>query len=403
MSSMQKPKRPYDLFYSYAEKDKALLKRLEEHLSVLRQEGDIRELHKRDITPGTEWQHEQDVYMKKASIILLLISPSFLASDYLYNNEMRQAITKCKAGKAIIIPVILCPCDWKKVPFGENEHLADYEIVPRSEKAVTSWAKRNEAYAEIAQAVRKAVQNLREYAEEMSMGIVSNRRRSIYPEPDQVSPQQLPPLEPLQINPSLYSKPKRGNSQLPDTTRANVETPKISPRSQSTSKKNKPTYQQNAQFVEETAVEPPWKTKKLPKSRSLAQIGKTYFTFDDISKYNTGIRGILLLFFMAIDVGVLTVLFLFWQTFQEEQLYVLVISALLFFWGVVNKNGLVALLLTTTFGITWIVVGLHFLPLNSLWVPIVVIAVSLLLSIARLFLFQEHKKRKSAFKPRRYL
>jgi hypothetical protein len=58
MSSMQKPKRPYDLFYCYAEKDKALLNQLEIHLSALKREGEIRAWNKQEIKHGTDWQHE---------------------------------------------------------------------------------------------------------------------------------------------------------------------------------------------------------------------------------------------------------------------------------------------------------------------------------------------------------
>ena len=48
-----------------------------------------------------------------ADVILLLISPDFIASDYCYEREMKRAMERHRKSEARVIPVILRPCDWK--------------------------------------------------------------------------------------------------------------------------------------------------------------------------------------------------------------------------------------------------------------------------------------------------
>lgn len=80
---------PITIFYSYAHEDEKLRERLEKHLSLLRQQGVITEWYDRQIVAGTDWTQAIDNHLKTASIILLLISPDFLASDYCYSIEMK--------------------------------------------------------------------------------------------------------------------------------------------------------------------------------------------------------------------------------------------------------------------------------------------------------------------------
>lgn len=50
MSSLQKPKRTFHLFYSYAEEDKLLLNKLEKHLGFLKQLGEIQGWDRRNVS-----------------------------------------------------------------------------------------------------------------------------------------------------------------------------------------------------------------------------------------------------------------------------------------------------------------------------------------------------------------
>ena len=78
---MSAPFTPIEVFLSYATEDEALCNELEKHLSALQRQGVIAVWHDRRIMPGTDWLQEIDTHLNSSSIILLLISPDFLASD----------------------------------------------------------------------------------------------------------------------------------------------------------------------------------------------------------------------------------------------------------------------------------------------------------------------------------
>jgi TIR domain len=92
--SEQHASQPIELFYSYAHRDERLRKRLETHLSALRQQGVITEWHDRKIVAGTDWKQSIDAHLMTAAVVLLLISPDFLASDYCYGVEMQRALQR---------------------------------------------------------------------------------------------------------------------------------------------------------------------------------------------------------------------------------------------------------------------------------------------------------------------
>src|SRR5947209_1616969 len=113
-----------ELFYSYADEDVSLQKELEKQLSLLQRQGFIIGWNKREIKAGTNEENEIDTHLKTAHIILLLVSPDFIASEYCYGIEMMRALERHKAGNAHVIPVILRPADWKSPPFGNLSPLA---------------------------------------------------------------------------------------------------------------------------------------------------------------------------------------------------------------------------------------------------------------------------------------
>lgn len=139
---------PTTLFYAYAHEDEALCKHLELHLSSLHREGLLASWHDRDILPGADWAGDIDEHLNSAHIILLLVSASFLASDYCYDLEMQHALQRHRRGEAHVIPIILRPCDWSGAPF------AKLRVLPLNAKPITSWDDQDEAFTQIAQQLR---------------------------------------------------------------------------------------------------------------------------------------------------------------------------------------------------------------------------------------------------------
>jgi hypothetical protein len=142
---------PLSLFYSYAHEDESLREQMEKHLRLLRRQGLISEWHDRQIVAGTQWARQIDSHLETASVILLLISSDFLASDYCYDLEMQRALERNSRGEAQVIPIILRPCEWRNAPF------ATLQVLPRDGLPVTEWGNIDSAFLNVAQGIRRAL------------------------------------------------------------------------------------------------------------------------------------------------------------------------------------------------------------------------------------------------------
>jgi hypothetical protein len=109
------------LFFSYSHADEALRDRLEKHLAALQRQGLIDTWHDRRIQAGQDFGNEIDDHLNAADVVLLLVSADFLASDYCYDREMLRAMERHTSGDAVVIPVILRPCDWHDTPAVNSE------------------------------------------------------------------------------------------------------------------------------------------------------------------------------------------------------------------------------------------------------------------------------------------
>ncbi len=99
-----------EIFFCYAREDENLRKGLEKQLRALKRQGLIDLWHDREIAPGLEWESEIDKHLNTAQVILLLISPDFMDSDYCYGIEMKKAIERHDNKRAIVIPYHSSPC-----------------------------------------------------------------------------------------------------------------------------------------------------------------------------------------------------------------------------------------------------------------------------------------------------
>src|SRR6266699_2847015 len=145
---------PVEVFYSYAHKDASWRNELEKHLSLLHRQGLITAWHDRHILPGTDWSQAIDEHLERASVILLLISADFLASDYCYGLEMQRALERHQANEARVIPILLRPVDWKGAPF------AHLQALPIGAKPITKWSNRDEAFTNVAAGIRRVIEDL---------------------------------------------------------------------------------------------------------------------------------------------------------------------------------------------------------------------------------------------------
>src|SRR5262245_25912977 len=127
------------VFFSYSHEDEQYRDQLEKHLATLKRQGLIDAWHDRRILAGDDFARQISDELGKANVVLLLVSASFLASDYCFGVEMKRALARHDAGEAHVIPVIVRPCDWHSAPFGR------LLAAPRDGKAITTWSNFDEA------------------------------------------------------------------------------------------------------------------------------------------------------------------------------------------------------------------------------------------------------------------
>jgi ribonuclease D len=77
---------PINIFCSYAKKDQQFLDNLKKHLNSFLQRKNSQIWASTDIGAGREWEEEINKNLEKADIILLLISPDFMHSEYCWKH-----------------------------------------------------------------------------------------------------------------------------------------------------------------------------------------------------------------------------------------------------------------------------------------------------------------------------
>jgi hypothetical protein len=138
---------PVRIFYCYARNDKILRDELGKHLAVLQRHEKISAWCDEQIEPGKEWEDEIKKRLIEADIILLLISPDFLASDYCY-KEMLVAIKRHNGGLTRVIPIFVRPvANWESTPF------AKLQALPKDAMPITSWINQDEAWRDVAERI----------------------------------------------------------------------------------------------------------------------------------------------------------------------------------------------------------------------------------------------------------
>jgi hypothetical protein len=156
------------IFFCYAREDGALLQGLEKQLRILRRQGLIDVWYDRDISAGADWEREIRKNLDSSHIILLLISPDFMASDYCEGVEVKRAMERHQRGEAIVIPVILRPTLWQGAPFGK------LQVLPEDGKPLSSWPDRDTAFYAIATGILHTIEDflgLKDYRKHVAQAI----------------------------------------------------------------------------------------------------------------------------------------------------------------------------------------------------------------------------------------
>ena len=172
------------VFLSYAHEDRAWCERLLDHLGWLRHSGQLAVFDDQQIKPGEQWDDRIRGELAGASIVVPLISPSFIGSRYCAMDELLAAL---QGGKRLV-PVLIQHVDLQALP------ITAIQCLPKDErqdlKPLAAWRNPDQALAAIAAAIREAVAEFEVQA--IPAALPTAGRASAAPQPARVGGRSPP-------------------------------------------------------------------------------------------------------------------------------------------------------------------------------------------------------------------
>ena len=140
---------PLKVFISYSHKDEEFKDELITMLAGLQRQGIVDAWQDRRIEAGDEWYKSIQDAMNDCDLALLLVSPDYLASSFIQEEEQPKLLQRHQEIKLRVIPIIVRPCKWQSAPV-----LKVLQALPEDGKAVITFSKENgqrdEVWADIA-------------------------------------------------------------------------------------------------------------------------------------------------------------------------------------------------------------------------------------------------------------
>lgn len=138
---------PVSLICVVASEDRAWCERLEKQLYLLQRQGLLATWSLRQIPAGADWRQEIEKQVAGAGLIVLLLSPDFLADEVCY-SIMQRAVA---LSSTQVLPVLLRAIDWELTPV---THLLP---LPRDKKPIALRRDPDSAFLEVAQEIRTLI------------------------------------------------------------------------------------------------------------------------------------------------------------------------------------------------------------------------------------------------------
>ena len=120
------------VFISYSHHDEQWKDRLLPQLVALERAGRVTVWDDRKIAGGEQWYDEIEQAMANAAVAVCLISPDYLASDFVIKEEVAYLLERREETGMIILPVLLRPCVWQAFPW-----ISATQMLPRDGKSVS--------------------------------------------------------------------------------------------------------------------------------------------------------------------------------------------------------------------------------------------------------------------------
>ncbi len=141
------------VFISCSHRDTEWMKRLVVILRPLVRRGAISVWTAKDILPGADWRSEVGMAIERARVAILLVSPDFLASDFIAENELPRLLRERVARKLSVIWVAVRPSLFSHTEVSAYQAAND----PQRPLSRLSHAEQEEVLVDVCEQVLKAL------------------------------------------------------------------------------------------------------------------------------------------------------------------------------------------------------------------------------------------------------
>ncbi len=118
------------VFFSYSHADKQWLEKIKTALKPLLRSDQLSEWDDQQIEAGDKWREEIKNALASAKVGVLLVSQSFLASEFISSDELPDLLEAAEKNELVLIPVAIEPCTY------EYSDLKDYQTLPELSRSL---------------------------------------------------------------------------------------------------------------------------------------------------------------------------------------------------------------------------------------------------------------------------
>lgn len=145
------------IFISYSHQDKTFRDELETNLKPYLRAGSFTSYSDQQIAPGSQWFPEIESALANSKIAVLLVSPHFLASDFIHERELGPLLKKAEEGGVKILWIPVRDSAYKVTPLKNYQAVHD----PGDPLAKMTEADRDSAWVTVCEKIEKAVSEVK--------------------------------------------------------------------------------------------------------------------------------------------------------------------------------------------------------------------------------------------------
>ncbi len=151
MTKDTESKSEFLVFISYSHKDKRWLDDMQTHLTPFIRNESIKVWSDKQIATGSKCFPEIQEALRSTKVAVLLVTPNFLASDFIHDHELTPLLKDAEKDKVKIIWIPVRACSYKETALQHIQAAIDPE-----KPLATMKAERDKAWVKICEEIKKA-------------------------------------------------------------------------------------------------------------------------------------------------------------------------------------------------------------------------------------------------------